>query len=411
MAKPFHNLSTEEQPQPARKFNFVDTTATKKVFALSKRIRAVCGGTSASKTISILVWIIDYCQVKQEREKLVHVVSETFPHLEMGAMLDFQNIMKDRGYWNEERWHATLHTYTFETGNKVRFLSVDTYGKAHGPRRDVLFANECNNIDYNIIDQLITRTREIVWLDWNPSEEFWFEEQMKPNRSDIDFIRLTYKDNEALDEVTINEIESHRNNKNWWQVYGLGLNGTTEARIYKDWKTIDEVPHEARLISYGLDYGYTNDPTAIAAIYYLNGGYVVDEIAYQKGLSNRQIADILQALPAAPLYPDSAEPKSNDELRSYGITVMQVTKGKGSVTQGISFVQAQSVSITKRSVNLIKDYRNYMFKTDKDGKITNEPEHAFSHGPDAVRYGFQIKQVVPVVSTYEQPEYESPGLR
>lgn len=359
----------------------------RKVFSLRKRIRAVAGGTSASKTISILVWIIDYCQTKQDKDKLVHVVSESFPHLEAGAMLDFKNIMKDRGYWDENRWHGTLHTYTFETGNQVRFMSVDTYGKAHGPRRDVLFVNEANNLAYNIVDQLITRTREIVWMDWNPSEEFWFYTEMLPNRQDIDFITLTYLDNEALDSNTVAEIESHKNNKNWWQVYGLGQLGVIETRIFKDWQIVDDIPFEARLERYGLDFGYSNDPSALVAVYYYNGGYILDEIVFQKGLSNKQLADAINAQETkAMVIADSAEPKSIDEIRSYGITVLPSKKGQGSVQQGIQYVQGQRISVTKRSLNIIKEYRNYLFIVDKDGKITNEPDHMFSHSMDAIRY-------------------------
>jgi phage terminase large subunit len=161
------------------------------VFALRKRIRAVAGGTSASKTISILIWLIDYCQ--SHSGKTASVVSESYPHLERGAMLDFENIMKDRGYWNDDRWNQTKHTYTFETGSRLEFSSPDTYGKAHGPRRDVLFINEANDLDYRIADQLIVRTRAIVLMDWNPTTEFWFYTQMLPfRRDDIDLATLTY---------------------------------------------------------------------------------------------------------------------------------------------------------------------------------------------------------------------------
>lgn len=379
--------STEEQQKS--NFTFSDTTATRKIFSLKKRIRGVAGGTSASKTISILVWIIDYCQVLQEREKLVHVVSESFPHLEMGAMLDFQNIMKDRGYWDEERWHGTLHTYTFETGNKVRFMSVDTYGKAHGPRRDVLFVNEANNLEFKIVDQLITRTREIVWLDWNPSEEFWFYTDMLPNRTDIDFLTLTYKDNEALDAITVAEIESHRNNKNWWTVYGLGQLGAIESRIYKNWdvNTYESVPHEARLERRGLDFGYTNDPSALVDVYYYNGGYILDEVMYRKGQSNQQIAGVINNQQEDVLcIADSSEPKSIDELKLYGVNIMPCVKGPGSILTGIQFVQAQKISVTKRSVNIISEYRNYLWKTDKNDRIINEPEEGNDHAMDAIRY-------------------------
>lgn len=381
-----------------KKFNFVDTTATRKIFSLKKRIRAVAGGTSASKTISILVWIIDYCQSQKEgNNKIVSVVSESFPHLEKGAMRDFEGIMKDRGYWKEDRWNKTKHEYVFETGTKCEFTSMDSYGKAHGPRRHVLFANECNNLQYNIVDQLITRTKEIVWLDWNPTDEFWFYTEMLNKRDDIDFITLTYKDNEGLDEVTISEIESHKSNKNWWTVYGLGQLGEIEGRIYRDWAIIDEIPHEARLERYGLDFGYSNDPTGIVALYKYNGGFILDEITYRKGLSNKNISDILINLPQALVIADSAEPKSIDEIASFGISIMATDKGKDSVNYGIQYVQTQRISVTKHSTNLIKEYRNALWKTDKDGKIINEPEPGNDHLLDAVRYA--IVSTTPKEST------------
>ena len=227
----------------------------------------MAGGTSASKTVSILIWCIDFAQ--SSRGKLVSVISESFPHLSGGAMLDFENIMKDRGYWIDRRWIKTPKpTYTFETGSKIEFLSVDTYGKAHGPRRDVLFVNECNNVPYNIVDQLITRTRDIVWLDWNPTSEFWFYTEFMNKREDIDFITLTYLDNEALDEGTKREIESRKDRKNWWKVYGLGQLGEVEGKIYKDWQILDVIDHHARLERYGLDFGYTNYPTALFAFFF-----------------------------------------------------------------------------------------------------------------------------------------------
>lgn len=368
-------------------FQFQDTTATKKVFELKKRIRAVAGGTSASKTISILVWLIDYCQ--STRNELCSVVSESYPHLEKGAMLDFENIMKDRGYWKDELWHQTKHVYTFETGSKLEFYSPDTYGKAHGPRRDVIFLNEVNNMSYDIVDQLIIRTRKIVWMDWNPSVEFFFYTEMLPNRpDDIDFITLTYKDNEALDEVTIQEIESHKNNKNWWQVYGLGQLGTIEGRIYKDWNVIQEIPFEARLERRGMDFGYSNDPTAIVDIYYYNGGYILDEQCYRKGLSNKQIADLLLNYhhPDTLVIADSAEPKSIDEIKTYGINILPAVKGADSIRMGIQFVQQQKISVTARSTNLLKEFRNYMWQTNTDGKVINKPEQGMDHLMDATRY-------------------------
>lgn len=367
---------------------FKDTTATRKVFELKKRIRAVCGGTSASKTVSILVWCIDYAQTN--KNELISIVSESFPHLSGGAMLDFENIMRSCGYWKDDRYvKHPKPTYTFETGSKIEFLSIDTFGKAHGPRRDVLFVNECNNLAYNIVDQLITRTRKIVWLDWNPSEEFWFYTNMRPTRDDVDFITLTYLDNEALDATTKQEIESHKNNKNWWTVYGLGQLGAIESRIYKDWQIIDEIPFEAKLERYGMDFGYSNDPTAIVAVYRYNGGFVLDEVCYQKGLSNKQIADILLNIERTLVIADSAEPKSIDEIKAHGVTILPANKGQGSVNHGIQFVQDQKISITKTSLNLIKEYRNYLWETDKEGKILNIPEGGNDHCMDSLRYALE----------------------
>lgn len=394
MAKIYQRQFMEVQAQKT-KFTFCDVSAMKKVFAMKRKIRAVAGGTSASKTISILVWLIDRSQsVKGE---LSTVVSESFPHLEGGAILDFKNIMQDRGYWIEERWHGTKHQYTFETGSIVEFKSIDDYGKAHGPRRDNLFINECNNLDYKIVDQLITRTRNIVWLDWNPSEEFWFYSEMLPHADemDIDFITLTYLDNESLwqeeGQTTLKRIESHKNNKQWWTVYGEGKLGQKEESIFNNWLIIDELPHEAKLVRRGLDFGYSNDPTAQPAVYRYNGGFILDEEIYLKGLSNKQIADINKSLvePNTLVKADSAEPKSIDELHSYGMNILPARKGKDSVNNGIQFLQAQKISLTKRSVNFIKEYRNYRWLTDRDGNVTNNPSEVFNHLMDATRYAME----------------------
>lgn len=371
-------------------FSFKDTTATKRIFNMRKRIRAVAGGTSASKTISILIWLIDYCQ--SHRNKLVSVVSESYPHLLGGAIRDFESIMRDRNYWKDEQWIKSPRCmYTFETGSKIEFYSPDTYGKAHGPRRDVLFINEANNLDYSIADQLIIRTREIIWMDWNPSQEFWFYTEMLNRRSDVDFITLTYLDNEALDINTIKEIESHRGNSRWWTVYGLGQLGEVEGKIYKGWNVIDTIPHEARLVRRGLDYGFTNDPAVIEDLYLYNGGYIVDELLYQKGVSNKGLADvILNSLdPTVLVVADSAEPKSIDEMRSYGVNIIGSVKGPGSVMQGIQFVQDQKISVTQRSIKTLNAYRNYFFMKDKNNKIINEPDdtiHEWSNPMDAIRY-------------------------
>lgn len=391
----------EKLKRGLKTMKFKNTTSMRKVFGLSKRIRAVCGGTSASKTISILVWLIDYCQTHQK--KSVWVVSESVPHLKLGAIQDFKNIMVGHGYWNQKNWNATDYIYNFETGCYIKFSSVDTYGKAHGPRRDVLFLNECNNLRWDIVDQLMVRTREVVWVDWNPTTEFWFYTDILGKRDDVDFLTLTYKDNEALDERTVQEIESHRNNKNWWRVYGEGKLGEIEGRIYTGWRLVDEIPFEARLEGYGLDFGYTNDPTAIVAVYYYNGGYILDEKCYRKGMLNSQIADLLKNLPYGLVVADSAEPKSIDEIAGYGVAITAVEKGAGSINRGIDWVKEQKISVTKNSTNLLKEYRSYLWKTNREGKTINTPEGGFDHALDAVRYRLYSLKPKEII---EEPHYD-----
>jgi phage terminase large subunit len=225
-----------------------------------------------------------------------------------------------------------------------------------------------------------------VWLDWNPVSEFWFYTDVK-GASDVDFMILTYKDNEALEKSIIDSIESRRNNKNWWLVYGEGQLGEAEGRIYTSWKELDELPQEVKLVRYGLDFGYTNDPTAIVGVYKWNDARIYDEIIYQKRLSNKDIADIILSQPEKALViGDSSEPKSIDEIASYGVNIIGAKKGKDSILQGIQYVQSQNVFITKRSTNIMKEYRNYLWMTNPDGKIINEAQDFLNHTMDAIRY-------------------------
>lgn len=388
---------------------FQSTSATQKIAKLNKRIRAIQGGTSASKTISILLLLINAAQ-SDTSPTLTSVVSESIPHLKRGAKRDFENIMKEHRYWRDANWNATDSTYTFETGSQLEFFSTDNGDKLRGARRDRLFINEANNIPFEAFQQLEVRTKEYVYLDWNPTTEFWFYTDVLGKRDDVDHIIITYKDNEALDPAIVRSLEQRKPNKVWWQVYGEGQLGEVETRIYTGWKIIDTIPHEARLERYGLDFGYSNDPSAIVAIYYYNGGYIWDEIAYQKGLSNKQLADLLINQPKSIVIADSAEPKSIDEIYSYGVTVLPANKGPGSVLQGIQNVQQQQISVTKRSVNLLKEYRNYVWITDRDGRIINEPVDIYNHGMDAGRYAMESLKPKEQLKAYSQPQHEPSSI-
>ena len=361
------------------------TTAYNKISALNKRIRIIQGGTSASKTISVLIYLISVAQ--SNSNLTISIVSESLPHLRRGAIKDFINIMKTHNYYKDERWNKSEFTYRFETGSIIEFFSADQSAKLRGGRRDILFINECNNIDFNSYQELEVRTKLFIFLDFNPVAEFWVHSEIMPN-FEHDFIKLTYKDNEALDPRIIQSIESRRiSNPNWWRVFGEGEVGINEGQIYTNWELIDEVPEQARLERYGLDFGYTNDPSACISIHYYNESYILNEEFYASSLSNRNIADLLKALPEALVIADSAEPKSIDEIMLLGVNIKGAEKGAGSVNQGIQLVQDQKLYVTKSSTNLIKDLRNYLWKVDKAGKALNVPSHEFSHSPDALRYG------------------------
>lgn len=363
-----------------------ETTAIQKLLKLKKKIRDVRGGTGAGKSVGILLWDIDYAQ--SHKNKVIDVVSESYPHLEQGVIREFKNVMIDRQYWKDERWNEGKHIYKFETGSTIQFQSYDKLGKAHGPRRDVLHLNEANWLPWDVVDQLITRTRDAVWCEYNPLQEFWMHTEILGKRSDVESLKLVFTDNEGLSEAERAEIEGRRNNPRWWRVYGEGELGEAEGRIYIGWQIIDEVPHEARLERYGLNFGYFPHKLGLVAIYYFNGGYVLDEIAYGNHIDNPTIAGIIKNSPQALVVADSAEPKSIDEIRAFGVSVVGAIKGADSKRYGVKTVQGLRISVTKRSVNLLKEYRGYYQLIDRR---TSQPVMGEYDGDyyilDAVRYG------------------------
>lgn len=371
---------------------YTATKAVHKIMGMKKRIRVIQGGTSGGKTIAILLILINRAQVKFEVNELTSVVQETIPAIKRGALRDFKKIMQTHGYWKDSDWNSTDSIYTFPTGNQIEFFSADNGDRLRGARRDWLFMNEANNMEFEAFEQLEVRTLKGVYLDYNPTNEFWALTELVGKRDDVDFMILTYLDNDSLDARIVASIEQRKNRKGWWQVYGLGQLGEVEGKIYKEWIILDELPKEARFLRYGLDFGYTNDPSCLVAIYKYNGGYLIEEVFFKKGMSNREIAESIKAHGNLGLVlADSAEPKSIDEIGTYGINIIGAWKGPGSVLAGIQFVQDQKVFTTKSSANVIHEYRNFLWETDRDGKILNEPEHTYSHSMDAIRYAIAFE--------------------
>jgi len=375
------------------------TTALKKISSLRRRLRIVQGGTSASKTFSILAYLIHVAQTNPNF--IISVVSESLPHLKLGAIRDFKFIMKAQRYWNEADWSKGEFIYTFDNGTIIEFFSADSE-KAHGPRRDVLFLNECNNVTYEIYTQLETRTRRLVIADYNPTSEFWIHTDVIPNNPH-DFLKLTYKDNEALEPAIVRSIESRKDNKNYWQVYGLGEIGVLEGVIYENWEQIDVVPEEAELVRHVLDFGFTNDPSALLDLYKYNGGFLLDERLYLTGQKNKALANAIRLSEGLDIVAadntyvgrtkiitigDSSEPKSIEEIKDFGVKIIGAVKGPDSIDFGIQLMQGVHLYVTARSVNLIKELRNYAWRVDKKtGKSMNVPIDDWNHALDAARYG------------------------
>jgi phage terminase large subunit len=365
------------------------TTAQNKIRNLKKRVRIVQGGTSSSKTFSIIPLLIQYAIQTPNSE--ISIVAESIPHLRRGAIKDFIKIMNWVGNFKDDNWNKSNLIYTFTNGSYIEFFSADMPDKLRGARRDILFINECNNVTFESYQQLSIRTKKFIYLDYNPTNEFWVHTELL---SDVnsDFVILTYKDNEALDKAIVTEIERAKDKAltssywaNWWNVYGLGQIGSLEGVIFNNWKQIDTIPIEAKLIGTGIDFGYTNDPTAIIEVYKWNNQRILNEVCYQTQLSNVQLSRYVTN--RMPCYCDSAEPKSIAELKRLGLNATGVTKGADSVNFGIQIMQEQDYLITKSSVNLINEFRKYSWDKDKrTGSQTNKPIDNFNHAIDALRY-------------------------
>ena len=365
----------------------------------TKRIQVHQGGTRSGKTYSLLLVLIELCYQNKNAGATITICRKTFPALRASVMRDFFEILNREDAYSEEFHNKSEATYIL-FGNLVEFISVDQPQKVRGRKRDVLFINEANELTLEDWRQLLIRTTGNILLDYNPSEEFhWIYNDVIP-RDDAAFFQTTYKDNPHLDPALIAEIERLKDaDSNFWRVYGLGERGQSRSTIFNHYIQIEEIGAEWKLLAYGLDFGYTNDPTACVAVYTNGAGFLFDEVLYQTGLSNRQIAQLLN-VGKSQVVADSAEPKSIDELHGYGLNVHPAKKGPDSVRAGIQFLHSRPMSVTSRSVNLIKELRNYKWKEDKNGRVLNEPVDAFNHAIDAARYAAMFNQSNPNFGKY-----------
>lgn len=369
-----------------------------------------CGGTRSGKTFSILqTFIIALVEeVNNNRPATINsVVSESMPHLQRGAIRDFKQIMDTEGLWEESRWNETQHTYTWANGSVLEFFSVDNAGKVHGSARDRLFINECQNIPYEIARQLFVRTRGQIICDYNPTHSFWLNEIVEARPNCIT-IHSTYKDNEFLTPEQVAEIEDNRSDRNWWQVYGEGKVGTLEGLIY-EFTLCDSLPEKTEMDHLveiqGMDFGFTNDPTARVQVVADHRKKIlwVRERCYRTHMQNRHIIEDLQddgVSNRTEIYADCAEPKSIADICDAGFNVIPCDKDAPTRSDKLKFqlqwMQGWQLNVTKDSIDLIKELRNYVWAKDRDGNTLNEPIDKFNHcftGDTLIETGHGLKRI------------------
>jgi len=366
------------------------TIALKKLQKLKSRIRIVKGGTSASKTISILALLINYAIRNKGKE--ISVVSESIPHLRRGCIKDFLSILKGLNRYSDSQFNKSTLKYTFSNGSYIEFFSTDQPDKLRGARRTDLYINECNNVPFDAYTQLAVRTSGTIWLDYNPSNLFWVDKELV-GKQDTDYITLTYKDNNALPESIVKEIEKAKEKAktstywaNWWKVYGLGETGSLEGVCIPDWKEIDRLPEDARILAHGVDFGW-NDPTVIISLYKWNESYIADEIFYKSNTTLRDLSLFISNNNIKEnLIADSAEPKSIEILRRDGHHIYPCTKGRDSVNFGINLINQNEIYVTARSRNLKRELQGYVWAKDKEGNTLNKPTGEHPDCIDSLRY-------------------------
>ena len=354
--------------------------------AENKTILSLQGSSRSAKTYNILIFLITY--ILEHNNTRLSIVRKTLPALKGSVLMDFKEILRQMDLWNDKQFNKTELIYKFSNGSWVEFFSTDDEQKIRGRKRGILFANEANELSYLEWQQLIMRTTLFSVLDYNPSfsEDHWIESVNKD--PDCHHFISTYKDNPFLEQKIIDDIEKLRDkNKSLWTVYGLGLRAVIQGRIFDEYEIVEEIPKHIRKRWVGMDFGYTQDPTAIINIAIDEDNLYIDEICYlTKMLTNDIIKVLKENCQGKKIISESADPRLIDEIYNTGLNIHAVEKPAGSVLAGISKMQEFNIKITKRSINAKKELENYVYQQDKEGKWLNEPVKEYDHICDAVRY-------------------------
>ena len=352
----------------------------------NKKIIVEQGGTRSGKTYNILLFIIfHYCT--NNTNKIITICRKTFPSLRATVLRDFLQILNQHQLYNEEFHNKSNSEYNL-FGNLIEFTSLDQSQKIRGRKRDLLFINEGNELYIDDWRQLIFRTQERVILDFNPSDEYhWIYDQVL-TREDCDFYKTTYLDNPFLEDVIKKEIERLKETDDqYWQIYGLGERATSINTIFK-YVEVNKIPEDAKFISYGADAGFTNDPSTLVSVYIKDYNLYIKEHLYRTMMTTLDIHNRFKevGIDRQQIYFDSAEPRLIAELRRMGWNIFPSLKGKDSVNAGIDLLKRYKIHITSDSTNAIQEFRNYKWKQDRTGRLTNMPEDKHNHITDAVRY-------------------------
>ena len=360
------------------------TNVFNKAYRSTNRITCLQGGTRSSKTYSLCQLFI--IRALQTTGKTFTIVRKTLPACKGSVYRDFLNILKELEIYSEEYHNKSELSYTLNN-NLIEFISVDQPTKIRGRKRNYLWLNEANEFSYEDWTHLILRTTEQVYLDYNPSDPYsWIYEKVN-TREDCTFIKSTYLANPFLDKETIIEIERLKDiDPDYWRVYGLGEIGTIQTMIFRNFNLVDDM--QGRLIGYGLDFGFTNSPTALVEVRLLDDSLYIKELLYEKRLTNTDLANKLKEFGIdrqTEIVGDSAEPKSIEEIYRQGFNIKPAKKGAG-IHLGIDIMRRYKLNITKDSLNAIKEFRSYKWATDKNGDVLNTPVKVNDHLVDAVRY-------------------------
>ena len=369
----------------------LETTKTFEDLQKNNTIAILRGGTRSGKSYAVLQWLI--VKAFEEEGCTISVVRKSFPSLRISALRDFKSIMGELGIWEDSSWVASENTYRFDNGSTMEFLSVQDSERRKGTKRDYLFVDEANELGYDDWFQLFIRTSRKSIMAFNPSfpQSHWIYKQVATHPEAEQFVS-TYRDNPFLNESIVREIERLRDTSpSYYRIYGEGEIGIVEGLIFDNINIIDEVPEEAQTLGWGIDFGFTNDPTALVTLFKLEDGILFDEVIYMKGLLSNQIANFIRGAQELwgnkEVIADSADPRLIEEIFRSGVNIKPAVKGKDSILTGIDILKQHKIYITKSSKNLIDEFYSYVWNKNKNEEVLNEPDpRCDDHGIDACRY-------------------------